>query len=92
MTEARSSWPRWRAYAELLAKVVLLSWPILALFVALNAGPAIVDGLVTGDALIARLREPLIVSVKLWLLSVGVLVAVSSLIYWSLVSRKAGTP
>ncbi|MFC5345037.1 hypothetical protein ACETK8_03405 [Brevundimonas staleyi] len=88
MAEARSSPSRWRAYAGLLVKVVLYSWPILALVLVLQVGPEVVGNFANGDVALTGLLAPLIIAAKLWSLFVVVMLVVSSVTFWCFGSRK----
>lgn len=92
MTEALSSTSRWRAYAGLLVKVVVLSWPVLALLAALQTGPVIFDNIAAHRQWLANLGPPLVMTAKLFGLFVGVMLLAMSATFWVVVARKPDAP
>ena len=73
---------RWVHFLALMGKVLLLSWPMGALLLALNPLALVFENLLTSKEIWLGLLPSLITAAKLWELFVSVVMLVSGLIFW----------
>jgi hypothetical protein len=69
-------------FLTLMGKVILLSWPIGVLLLALNPLPLIVENAIASRQLLLGAPSAALTAVKLWGLFVLVMMLVSGLTFW----------
>lgn len=78
----------WVHFLTLIGKIILLSWPMGLLLLALNPLFVIIENIQTSKGLWLGVSSSLVSAAKLWVLFVGALTVVPSVMFWSEV--KAG--
>ncbi|VTO10733.1 hypothetical protein [Brevundimonas vancanneytii] len=92
MSQLPASQKPWVHFLALIGKVILLSWPIGALLLALNPLVVVVENILTSKGLWLGVPSSLISAAKLWGLFVSVMVVVSGFRFWSgIKTSRAGT-
>ncbi|MFK4057784.1 hypothetical protein [Brevundimonas sp. NPDC046655] len=89
MSDAPASQNPWAHFFGLMGKIILLSWPIGALLLALNPIFVAVQNVLTSKDLWLGVFPSLVVAAKLWGFCVGVLMASSGITFWRGIN-KAG--
>ncbi|KPF79951.1 hypothetical protein IP78_08245 [Brevundimonas sp. AAP58] len=79
-------------YIMILARVVFYSGGMLLFLSALNVVPVMLENIVMKRSVFAETLDPIVSSLKLWGLFVGVMVIVCSVIFWSPIGRSNDTP
>jgi len=82
MNDLPASQKHWAHFLALMGKVILLSWPIGALLLALNPFFVAVENVLTSKWLWLGVFSSLVNAAKLWGLFVGVMMAVSGIMFW----------
>jgi len=67
----------------MVGKIILLSWPIGALLLALNPVFVAVQNVLTSKDLWLGVFPSLVVAAKLWVLSVSMIMVIPSVMFWS---------
>ena len=89
MSDPPASQNHWAHFFALMGKVVLLSWPIGALLLALNPIFVAVENVLTSKDLWLGVFPSLVTAAKLWGLFVSVMIAASGIMFWR-GANKAG--
>lgn len=82
MSDPPASQNHWAHFFALMGKVVLLSWPIGALLLALNPIFVAVENVLTSKDLWLGVFPSLVTAAKLWGLFVSVMIAASGIMFW----------
>lgn len=82
MSDPPASQNHWAYFFALAGKVILLSWPIGALLLALNPIFVAVENVLTSKDLWLGVFPSLVTAAKLWGLFVGVMIAASGIMFW----------
>lgn len=82
MSDPPASQNHWAHFFGLIGKVILLSWPIGALLLALNPIFVAVENVLTSKELWLGVFPSLVFAAKLWGLFVSVMMAASGITFW----------
>lgn len=73
----------WVHFLKLIGKIILLSWPMGLLLLALNPLFVIIENIQMSEGLWLGVSSSLVSAAKLWVLFVGALTVVPSVMFWS---------